>query len=116
VTDSTPATSQRSYGCTFGCGNPYDYIVISVADGTVEFLCLPDYVRLAVDMVEAVNNPDGLKVLAAMAADETPEQAPMKNSGPLRRGHNAPATTDDDDLFEAYDSVVTEEELPDEFK
>jgi hypothetical protein len=116
MTEPTRATSQRSYGCTFGCGNPYDYVVISVADGTTYFLCLPCYVRLATDMVEAVVDPNGLKILAAMAADNVPESAPMRDGGPRKRGHNAPVTTEDDDLFEAFSSVVTEDELPDEFK
>jgi hypothetical protein len=116
MTEATPATVQRSYGCTFGCGNPYDFIVIDVADGTTQFLCLPDYVRLAVDMVAAVSNPTDPKVIAAMAGNVAPESVPMRGRGPASRGRNAPVTADDDDLIEAYTGVITEDELPDEFR
>lgn len=111
-----PPSPARSYGCTFGCGNPYDYVVINVADGTTDFLCLPCYVRLAADMVAAVTDPSDPKVQAAMADMQPFEAAPMSDNGIRARGHNAPATSEDDDLLEAYEGVITVDELPDEFK
>lgn len=108
--------SVRSYGCTFGCGNPYDVIIISVADGTTEMLCMPCYVRMASDVIEAITQPDSDAVKAAIAAAGSVDQAPMRGQGARSRGHNAPATADDPDIFEAYDSRVTAEELPEEFK
>jgi hypothetical protein len=116
MTDVIPELGARSYGCSFGCGNPYDYIVISVVNGEVEFLCLPCYVKLASDMVAAVLEPQSPEVQEAMrlAGESAGDQAP----GPRgrRRGHNAPATTDDDDILSAFESAITYEELPDEFK
>lgn len=106
----------RSYGCTFGCGNPYDYIVVNVQDGSTDFLCLPCFVRLATDMVAAVTDPDDPKVKAAMAEAEALAIAPMAVPFIPPRGRNAPATTDDDDLIEAYSGVITVDELPEEFK
>ncbi len=106
----------RSYGCTFGCGNPYDFVFISVSDGTTEFLCLPCMVRLAGDMVEAVTNPDNATVKDAMSAYDGGDQAPMSGNGSKRRGKNAPATNDDHELFESFDSCITTEELPEEFR
>lgn len=106
----------RSYGCTYGCGNPYDVILISVADGTTEFLCMPHFTTLAFDIIKAMTEGDNPDTLAAMAyaASNPIAQAP----GPRgkRRGHNAPATTDDASLVEAFDSVLTVDELSDEFK
>jgi hypothetical protein len=96
----------RSYGCTFGCGNPYDYIVIDVKSGTTEFLCLPDFVRLASDLVAVVTEPDNPEFAQAMAytnANPT-EQAP--GPGGRKRGRNAPATNDDPDVFAAFDATV----------
>ena len=115
ATDQITAPA-RSYGCTFGCGNPYDYIVISAADGTTEFLCLPCYVRLAIDMIAAVTNADDPKVQEAMRAlgDMPIDIAPRPSGKP--RGKNAPATTDDPELFEAFDDVITTEDLPEEFR
>lgn len=106
----------RSYGCTFGCGNPYDYIVVSCADGSTEFLCLPCYVRLATDMIAAVTDPDDPKVKAALAEATPFEQAPMTNKPSRKRGKHAPATVGDEDILEAFDSVITEDELPEAFK
>lgn len=116
MAESETVQPERSYGCTFGCGNPYDYVVISVADGSTEFLCLPCYVRLATDLVEAVTNPEGQKVIDALRESGTVEQAPMSGSKPKSRGRNAPVTNDDPDIFEEFDGVVTEDELPDEFR
>lgn len=106
----------RSYGCTFGCGNPYDYIIVTVADGTTELVCLPCFLKLASDVLEAVMNPDNPDVMAAVADAKGLEQTAMNGSGPKPRGRNAPATNDDPDLFDAFDSVITVDDLPDEFK
>lgn len=116
MSQEVPNSPARSYGCTFGCGNPYDFIVVTVSDGTTEFLCLPCYVKLAMDMVEAVTNPDSENVKAAMEMPDIFEAAPMAVSTIKPRGKNAPATTDDEDLIEAFAGVITEDELPDEFR
>jgi hypothetical protein len=113
---TNPGIPERSYGCTFGCGNPYDFILISVRDGTTEFLCLPDMVRLATDMVDAVTNPDnpGLQEWLSESLDAI--AAPMSGNGAKKGRRNAPATNDDPELFESFDSVITTEELPEAFQ
>jgi hypothetical protein len=116
MTDQTPEPAERSYGCSFGCGNPYDYVVIDVQSSETLFLCVPDFVRVASDMVSAITNPDDPSVVAAMVdinaivADKAP--------GPKakRRGKNAPVGADDDDLLETFESVITVDELPDAFR
>jgi hypothetical protein len=113
---ATPVIPERSYGCTFGCGNPYDYVFISVRDGTTEFLCLPCFVRLAHDMLSAVTEPDPEQAASWLRTISPLDAAPMRESGPHKRGHNAPATNDDPDLFDAFDAVITQDELGDEFK
>lgn len=67
-------------------------------------------------MVAAVTNPDDPKVQAAIAEAEQFASTPMTGDGVKARGHNAPAANDDDDLIEAYSSVITEDELPEEFR
>lgn len=111
-----PAQTERSYGCTFACGNPYDFIFISVQDGTTEFLCVPCFIKLASDVLQAVLG-DGIdqNTLAFAMADAHAEQR-VKGPASKRRGHNAPTTTSDPDLLEAFDSVVTADELGDEFR
>lgn len=116
MAEPQPPERARSYGCTFGCGNPYDYVLVAVADGTTEFLCLPCYVKLATEMVEAVTNPNAPNVGKALSYSANLESAPMRSNGVKSRGKNAPATSDDDDLVEAYSGVITEDELPDEFR
>lgn len=106
----------RSYGCSYGCGNPYDYVIISVADGTTEFLCLLCYLKLAHDLAFAVANPDDPDVKTALAEFNAIERAPMTSGRVRSRGKNAPADIDDDDLIEAFDSRITAEELPEEMK
>jgi len=105
----------RSYGCSFGCGNPYDYVFVSVSDGTTEFLCMPCFVKLASDIVEAATSTDGTKWMQELAEIGGGNQAPVNGPAPKRRGKNAPADTDDPDLIEAFDSRITVDELGDEF-
>jgi hypothetical protein len=107
---------ERSYGCTFACGNPYDYVFISVRDGTTEFLCLPCFVRLASDMVAAVTEPDPEQTAKWLKTISPLAQAPMKSNGVKRGRKNAPATSDDPELFDAFDSRIDASELPAEFR
>lgn len=109
-------TTERSYGCSYGCGNPYDYVFVSVRDGTTEFLCLPCFLTLAQQLVTAVIDPSDPTVQAAVADMPALEQAPMNGRGAKRRGKNAPTTADDPDLFEAFDSVITVDDLPEAFR
>jgi|SRR5215469_4187443 len=109
-------TKERSYGCSYGCGNPYDYLFVDVASGTTEFLCLPCFVGLAQTLLTAVIDPSDPTVQAAVA-DATPlDKTPMNGRGSKARGRNAPVNSDDDDLLEAFDSVITVDDLPAEFR
>lgn len=111
-----PEASVMSYGCQYGCGNPYHVILLQVQDGSVLFLCIPCFAKTAEEILKALIGevPDAIDLemgeLAAMQQDQAP--------GPrARRGrHNAPAGTDSQDLIDAYDSAVYEDELPDEFQ
>lgn len=111
-----PNTNTRSYGCTFGCGNPYDFIIVSVADNSVEMVCVPCYVRLAADMLGAITVPDSPEMMEALRAVgmDNSERVPGPAGNP--RGHNPPAGTEDPAIFEAFESVISAEDLPDEFK
>lgn len=108
-------TVQRSYGCSFGCGNPYDYIIVQVVDGTTEFACLPCFVRLASDMVTAVTEGISPDAQAELRELQSAGQAPMSNGSVRPRGKNAPADADDPDLIDVFDSRITAEELPEDF-
>jgi hypothetical protein len=106
----------RSYGCSWGCGNPYDYVFVSVQDGTTEFLCLPCFLKLAEQIITAVTSPEGQDVLKALADSAQLESAPMTDGAIRARGHNAPATAEDPDLIDSFDTVMTVDDLPDEFR
>ena len=110
------AQNERSYGCTFGCGNPYDIIIISVSDATTELLCMPCYIRMATELLTAFMDEMSPELKAALEAMPQAAQVPMNGSKPKPRGKNAPATTDDPDVLEAFESVITVDELPDEFR
>jgi hypothetical protein len=106
----------RSYGCTFGCGNPYDVVIVQVADGTTEFLCMPCFVKLAADVLAAMTETDNPQVNLALASMGGLGQQSAPGPTGRARGHNAPATASDPDIFAAYDDVMTMEDLPDEFR
>lgn len=113
---AAPDESGMSYGCQYGCGNAYQVILIQVTDSSVLMLCIPCFVTTAIDIVGAMTGEISPEV--QQQADElkalNAEQAP----GPrAKRGrHNAPAGNVDPDLFEAFDTVVTVDDLPDEFR
>lgn len=110
------AQKQRSYGCSFGDGNPYDFVVVTVVDSTTLFLCAPCFIRTALEMVQAITEPYAAETLMAVQHSGSTHPVPMDGETVRGRGHNAPAESDDPDLFEAFDSVITAEELGDEFK
>jgi hypothetical protein len=109
-------TGERSYGCSNGDGNPYDFVVITVVDATTQFLCTPCFVQAAIVLVSAVTEPDDPEIQAAVAAAGTIEQVPMHGRKVAARGHEAPTEVDSESLIAAYDSRILPDELPDEFK
>lgn len=107
---------KRSYGCSMGCGNPYDYILVDISDGSTLFLCVPCYIKVASDMVTAMTSPEDPMVKAAVDAYAlaTGETVPGPAGKPY--GRNAPAGMGADDMYAEYDSTVTVDELPEEFR
>lgn len=106
----------RSYGCSMGDGNPYDFVVVTVVDSTTLFLCAPCFVRTAMEMVQALTEPDSPEVKTALSRVGDTVTVPFDNGQVRGRGHNAPAETEDPDLFEAFETVITVDELGDDFK
>lgn len=111
-----PDPSERSYGCTFGCGNPYDFVFISIRDGTTEFLCVPCFVRLASDIVSAVVEADSDMTAKWLDSGASLLQSPMRGRSARAGRRNAPATNQDPDLIDAYDSRIGAGDLPAEFR
>lgn len=107
---------ERSYGCSFGCGNPYDFVLVDVASAETQFLCTMCFMRIASQMITAMVDANDPQVVEAMAyALQAPaEQVPGPRA--RKRGKNPPVGTTDPGVFEAYDGVITTEDLPDEFR
>lgn len=116
MSPDVPSLPPRTYGCTFGCGNPYDFIIVSVSDSTTEFLCMPCYVRLATDMIAAVVDQSDPKVQDMMRAMAGVEMNTTPGPTALPGRKNAPATSNDPDLIEAYEEIIAADDLPEEFK
>ena len=110
VSDTTEL-EPRSYGCSLACGNPYDFIVVLVADGTTQFLCTPCFVRTASDMLEAMMNPDDPTVQQRIAEAGDIDTVPMYGRPVAKRGHEAPADTIDPDAIEEFASYVLDDEV-----
>lgn len=111
-----PETPVRSYGCSLGCGNPYDVILITVEDGSALFLCIPCHIKLSADMLAAMTDGSNPEVMAKLAVAQMNLTGVVPGPRGKRRGHNAPAETDDPDLIAAYDDTITPDDLPDEFR
>ena len=102
---------QRSYGCSLACGNPYDFVVVIVQDGTTQFLCVPCFVRTAADMLEAMTNPDDPQVQQRIAEVGDIDTVPMYGRQVAGRGHEAPADSVDPDAIEEFASYVLDDEV-----
>lgn len=106
----TPDVPARSYGCTYGCGNPYDYVLIDVQGSEVLLLCVPCYIRTAMDMVTAVMEKGDPEVERRIAEGAVTDQTPMNGRQVAKRGHEAPGDVDDPDAIETFESYVLEDE------
>lgn len=102
---------ERSYGCSMACGNPYDFIVITVTGAETMFLCFPCYVRNAMDGLKAILETNDPTVQAMLAEVPDAEQVPMNSGHVRRRGKNAPADAESNALIEAFDAYLTPEEV-----
>ena len=108
-----PEESKRSYGCQFGCGNPFDVILFQVVDSSTLMLCTPCHIKLAIEIVDAMTGEVSPEVEASRQEIDAMDQAPHTGARARRGRHNAPVGTTSDDLIEAYDSAVTADELDD---
>jgi hypothetical protein len=64
------ALEECGHKCSFACGNNYAFVVVTVADSTTQFLCVPCYVQTAMAMVQAITDPDSPVVRDAVAEYE----------------------------------------------
>lgn len=96
--------------CSMGCGNTYDFVVVTVEDSTTLFLCIPDFIGSAMMMVQAMTEPENEAVKAAVAAYNPDTVTPRGRRGKnpvLRDGAKA---ADDSDLFDEFEPDVSETE------
>lgn len=108
--------SRRSYGCSYGCGNPYDFIIVQVGEKEVLMLCTPCFIQTGAQMLEAMANPDNETVRKMLAeAPDASDQVPFEDRVP-GYGHNAPVETKDPDAIDAFEAFILEDELPDGFR
>lgn len=77
---------------------------------------MPCFLKLAEQIITAVTSPEGQEVMQAVLSASDTESAPMRDKPVKPRGNNAPATNDDPDLFDAFDTVITVDQLPEEFR
>lgn len=66
--------------CSFGCGNTYQFVVVTIEDSTTQLMCVPCFIETAAQMVNAIVNPGDPRVQDAMA-----QYADIEMSGTTRR-------------------------------
>lgn len=111
-----PEESPRSYGCQYGCGNSMDVILTQILDNSTLILCIPCFVKTAIEIVDAMTGDISPDVEAQRQELNAMEQAPMTGSRARRGRHNAPVGVDNEGLIEVYDTQITDDELSDEFR
>lgn len=56
--DNELPAPDRTYPCSYGCGNQIDVILTQVEDSTTLMLCMPCFILTAQQVLEAMVNPD----------------------------------------------------------
>lgn len=107
---------KRSYGCSYGCGNPFDLIVVSTKDASTLMLCTPCFIQTAAQMLEAMTNPENSDVVQMMREAGDVDEVPFDSEEFRSKTRHAPVELDDPDAIEAFEGEVPYDELPDEFK
>jgi hypothetical protein len=115
TTESSPG-SARSYGCSFGDGNPYDYIMVDAQSGDTLFVCIPCFVRQAMEMVAAFISSDDPATQAVVEEMERRQGEPVPGPTGRKRGRNAPVGKAGEDLFDEYGEGAVFAALPEEFR
>lgn len=105
-----------SYGCQYACGNPYHVILINVLGGDTLFLCMPHFVSTATDIVKAMTEGISPEVEAERQAMNADAVDGGEHTRARRGRHNAPSGEEDPDAVAAFDGIIYEDELPDEFR
>lgn len=100
----------RSYGCSYGCGNPYDYVLVDVQGSETLLLCVPCFIRTAMEMVDAFVKRGDPEIEVRIAEGAVSDQAPMNGRQVAKRGHEAPGDTDNEDAIETFESYVLDDE------
>lgn len=111
MTEPLPEQPERSYGCSMGCGAPFDIVIISVQDASTLMLCIPCHLRLAMQLMESFVDGDSDQVQRMISEAGAAGDAAPFDGNVRRRGHNAPVNSDDAGLIEAYDDLLTAEEV-----
>lgn len=105
-----------SYGCQYGCGNPYHVILINVLGGDTLFLCMPHFVSTSVDIVDAMTKGVSPEVEAERQAMNAEAVDGGQHTRAKRGRHNAPSGEEDPDAVAAFDGIVYEDELDERFQ
>lgn len=116
MTELTKRQIKRSYGCSYGCGNPFDFMVVSNKDLSTLALCTPCFIQTAAQMLEAMTNPENSEVVRMLREAGDVDQVPFEDEEFEGKTRHAPVELDDPDAIAAFEGEVPYDELPDEFK
>lgn len=115
--EGTPVDApQMSYGCQFADGNPYHVILVNVMDGSTLFVCMPCFVRVSTEIVDAMTGNLSAEVEAERQAMNAEQVSEPENLRARKGRHNAPAGAEDPDLVEHFDGIVYADELDERFQ
>jgi hypothetical protein len=75
------AVIECKHVCSMGCGNEYEFVVVTASDSTTQFLCVPCFVNAAMVIVAAITEPDNPDVMSAVEAYGAVEQNTVGRRG-----------------------------------
>jgi hypothetical protein len=96
------------YGCSFGCGNEFTMVVTTVHDTTTQMLCIPCFVKMAMEIIAAMTEPDNPIVQAAMEAQGSDIEYPSNARGRKQSLIGGVETSDGSEFLDAFEPDVSE--------
>lgn len=106
MSDSTIDATRQGIPCSYACGRVSDMVVTAIADSTTEFLCMPCFTSLAVNVMQAMTEPDSPDVIAAVEAAGDVDYVPNMVFGMEEPMGGGPPVDSMDDVLDGYSSVV----------
>lgn len=110
--DTDTVAPERSYPCSYSCGNQIDVILTQFTDSTTLMLCMPCFLLTAQQVLEAMIDPESGEVKAKVSQAGTVDRATLGPAKSRARKSGTWIDPNDPDFIEPFSGFDTEDDGP----